>query len=198
MTDESERSEPMPSPDSPAQANVERTNGRFGPLGEPFNRRSPFWIGLGGGLGLAVAYLLWVAISSARGVLLLIALALTIAIGLDSMVALLERRGLPRWLGVMVVSLAAVAVFAAFLALAIPPIVDQVNRLTDLAPHYLQSLQSRSSVLGRLDRQFHLVRELRKALSSRGVGSGLVDAGQKALSVISGILIVVILTLYFL
>jgi predicted PurR-regulated permease PerM len=147
----SESSESTPPLNGAAPTDRDGAGPRFGQLGEPFDRRSPFWIGLGGGLGLAVAYLVWVAISSARGVLLVIALALTIAIGLDPIVTLLGRRGLPRWLCVLIVSVAAMAVLGAFLALAIPPIVDEVNRLADLAPHYVQSLQSRSSVLGRLN-----------------------------------------------
>ena len=79
---------------------------RFGQLGERFDRRSPFWIGIAGGLGVAVAYVLWSAVSSARGVLLLIALAFVIAIGLEPVVAMLERRRVPRWAGVVILSLA--------------------------------------------------------------------------------------------
>jgi predicted PurR-regulated permease PerM len=191
----------QPGLDPGVQTDETGGNNRFGQLGERFDRRSPFWIGMVGGLGLAVAYVVWLAISSASGVLLLIALALVIAIGLDPVVALLEHWRVPRWAGVVIVSLAALAVFGAFLALAIPPIVSEVNRLVDLAPHYLQSLQSKSSLLGRLNRQFHLVNDLKKTLSSGGVsvvGSGIVGVGKTALSVVSGILIVVVLTIYFL
>jgi predicted PurR-regulated permease PerM len=173
---------------------------RFGELGKPFDRRSPFRIGVLGGLGLAVAYVVWLAVSAASGLLLLIVLALVIAVGLDPVVAILERR-VPRWIGVVIVSLAALAVFGAFLALAIPAIVNEVDALIKLAPHYLQSLQSKSSLLGRLNRRLHLVRDLKKALSSgsvSAVGSGLVGVGKTALSVASGILIVVALTIYFL
>jgi predicted PurR-regulated permease PerM len=173
----------------------------FGQLGERFDRRSPFWVGMAGGLGLAVAYIVFLAVSSASGVLLLIVLALIIAIGLDPIVTTLQRGRVPRWLGVVIVSLAALAVLGAFLALAIPPIVDEVNKLVNLAPHYLQSLTSTSSLLGRLNRRYHLVNELKKALSSGGVsavGTGLVGIGKTALSVASGILIVIALTVYFL
>jgi predicted PurR-regulated permease PerM len=201
MRQDSERPDSGSVLDRGAQSDAAGGNNRFGQLGERFDRRSPFWIGMAGGLGLAVAYVLWLAISSARGVLLLIALALVIAIGLDPVVGMLERRRVPRWAGVVIVSLGVLGVVGVFLALAIPPIVREVNRLVDLAPHYLQSLQSKSSLLGRLNRQFHLVNDLKKALSSGGVsavGSGLVGVGKTALSVVSGILIVVVLTVYFL
>jgi predicted PurR-regulated permease PerM len=174
---------------------------RFGQLGERFDRRSPFWIGLAGGLGLAVAYGLWLGVSKGRGVLLLIVLALVIALGLDPVVGTLERRRVPRWAGVTIVSRGVLAVLGAFVALAIPAIVSEVNRLVDLAPHYLQSLQSKSSLLGRLNREFHLVSAVEKALTSlsiRTVGSGLLGVGKTALSVVTDTLIVLVVTIYFL
>jgi len=180
---------------------VGRGNRRFGELGKPFDRRSPFRIGVLGGLGLAVAYVVWLGISDTSGLLLLMALALVVAIWLDPVVSVLQRHRVPRWAGVVIVSLAALAVFAAFLALAIPAIVNEVNALVKSAPHYLQSLQSKSSLLGRLNRQLHLVKDLKKALSGGGVsaiGSGLVGAGKTAVSVVTGILIVLALTIYFL
>jgi len=201
MTKHSEPSAGDPVVERGAREDGAAAPSRFGQLGKPFDRRSPFRIGVLGGLGVAVAYLVWLGITAAAGVLLLMLLALVIAIGLDPVVAQLQRLGLPRWAGVVIVSLAALAVLGAFLALAIPPIANEVDALVKAAPNYLQSLQRKNSLLGRLNRQFHLVNELKKALSSGGVsavGSGLVGAGKTALSVVSGILIVVVLTIYFL
>ena len=174
---------------------------RFGPLGEQFDRHSPFWIGMSGGLGIGVAYVVAIAVSSSRQVLLLMALALVIAIGLDPVVGLLRRMGVPRWLGVLMVSLAVLAVVGVFLALAIPPLVSETNRLLNLAPHYVQSLQDKSSLLGRLNRQYHVERDLRQALSHGGVrvvGSGLIGAGKKVLGVAEGTFIVTALVIYLL
>src|SRR6201996_8657364 len=201
MTAHSERSAAEPVGDRPAQADAAAGDSRFGELGAPFDRRSPFRIGVLGGLGLAVAYVLWLGITAAAGVLLLMVLALVIAIGLDPVVTELQRLRMPGWVGVVIVSLAALAVLGAFLALAIPPIANEIDVLIKSAPGYLQSLQRRNSLLGRLNRQFHLVNDLKKALSSGGVsavGSGLLGAGKTALSVVSGTLIVVVLTIYFL
>jgi predicted PurR-regulated permease PerM len=200
MREDSERSGGDVIPESVARSNPSRENNRFGQLGERFDHRSPFWIGMAGGMGLTVAYVLWLAISSAQGVLELIVLALVIAIGLDPVVAMLQRRGIPRWAGVLSVSLGGLAVLGVFLALAIPPIVSEVDRLVHLAPHYVQSLQSKSSLLGRLNRQFHLVSALNTALSSLSVstvGSGLLGVGETALNVVTDIFIVVVLTIYF-
>jgi predicted PurR-regulated permease PerM len=201
MTEHSGRSADDPATGHGTQDDSAGSASRFGQLGEPFDPRSPFRIGVVGGLGLAVAYVVWLGIAAAAGVLLLMVLALVTAIGLDPVVGQLQRLGLPRWVGVVIVSFAALAVLGAFLALAIPPIANEVNALVKSGPNYLQSLQRKNSLLGRLNRQFHLVNELKKALSSGGVtavGSGLVGAGETALSVVSGTLIVVVLTIYFL
>ena len=201
MTDHSERAAGDPIIDRAARGDAAGGTTRFGELGAPFDRRSPFRIGVLGGLGLAVAYVVWLSITAAAEILLLIVLALVIAIGLDPVVRQLQRLRSPRWVGVVIASFAVLAVFGAFLALAIPPIVNEVDALIKSAPNYLQSLQSQSSLLGRLNRQLHLVTDLKKALSTGGVsavGSGIVGAGRTALSVVSGIVIVIVLTIYFL
>jgi predicted PurR-regulated permease PerM len=159
ITDDVARSknDPLSEPDV-SQETVNGLN-RFGPLGERFDRHSPFWIGMSGGLGLAAAYVVWTAVSSSREVLLFIALAFVIAIGLDPVVGVLCRLAAPRWLGVVIVLLAVLSVVGLFLALAIPPLVNETNRLINLAPHYARSLQRKSSLLAPLNRQYRVVRD---------------------------------------
>jgi predicted PurR-regulated permease PerM len=185
------------------EARVEAVDGdgEFGEPGPRFNRRSPFWIGMMGGLGVGAAFVLGWSIVNAREILLLIALALFIAIGLEPVVALLHRHRVPRPLAVALVSLAGLGIVAGVLALAIPPLVTEVDKLVNLAPHYVQTLNNRSSFLGHLNNQYHIVSHLKKALSSGGassVASGVVGAGTLVVGAITGVLIVVILTIYFL
>ena len=52
-------------------------------MGRPFDRRTPFFIGLTGGLGVAVAYVIARGIGDITSVLIIIGLALFIAIGLN-------------------------------------------------------------------------------------------------------------------
>ena len=66
-------------------------------MGRPFDRRTPFFIGLTGGLGVAVAYVIARGIGDITSVLIIIGLALFIAIGLNPIVAFLVRRGLSLW-----------------------------------------------------------------------------------------------------
>jgi predicted PurR-regulated permease PerM len=187
--------------DRDARVEAAGGRGRFGEPGQRFDRRSPFWMGFVGALGVGAAYVIGWSIVSARQVLLLIALALLIAIGLEPVVALVRRRGVPRPLAVLLVSVAALAVLGGFLAVAIPPLVDEINRFVSRAPHYAQSLNNRNTLLGHINQRYHVVQQLQKALSSGGISSissGVLGAGEVVLSVATGIVIVVILTIYFL
>jgi predicted PurR-regulated permease PerM len=133
-------------------------------------------------------------------VLLLVALSFFIAVGLEPIVALLHRRNVPRGIAVLLVALGAVGVLVGFLATAIPPLVNEINDLVKLAPHYLEELNKRSSFLGHLNMKYHIVTHLQKALTGGGVGtvtSGVVGAGKVVLGAITALVIVVALTIYF-
>ena len=187
--------------DREARIDAVEGEGEFGRPGPRFNRRSPFWIGMTGGLGLGVALLIGWSIVSARQVLELIALALFIAIGLEPVVALLHRHRVPRGVGVALVSLAAVGAVAGLLELAIPPLVNEVDKLVKEAPHYLETLNNRSSFLGHLNQHYHIVSHVKKALSNGGlssIASGVVGAGKLVLGAITAVIVVVVLTIYFL
>lgn len=213
-----ERDEPADSPPAPllpseeaipgeevtARAATEAQASReqpFGELGRPFSHRSPFYTGLVGALGVAVAFVVAWAVFSVRGVLLLIVMALFVAVGLDPLVRWLQRRGLPRWSGVVLVLLAAVAVAAGFLASAVPVLVTQVTQLTHHIPHYLHTLSNRHSFIGRLNHQYHLESRLRALLSRRAASlatTGILGVGRVVVSLVGGLLIVGVLTVYFL
>jgi predicted PurR-regulated permease PerM len=187
--------------DREARVEALEGEGEFGDPGPRFDRRSPFWMGLMGGLGVGVAFVLGWSIVTAREILELIVLALFIAIGLEPVVALLHRRGIPRWLAVVLVSLAGVGAVAGLMAVAIPPLVNEVDKLIKDAPHYVQTLNNRSSFLGNLNHQYHLESHLKKALSNGGVSSiasGVVGAGTLVMGAVTAVLIVVILTIYLL
>lgn len=187
--------------DEPTRPDGDSEPGRFGEPGRRFDRRSPFWIGLHGALGVAAAFVVAYSVFSARQILLLIGLSLFIAVGLEPVVALLHRHRIPRPLAVAIVSVGVLAVVAGFLALAIPPLVDEGSKLVNNAPRYLQDLNDRSSFVGHLNRQFHLVSHLKKALSGTGVGSltsGVVGAGQLVLGAVTSVILVISLTIYFL
>jgi predicted PurR-regulated permease PerM len=183
-----------------AAAAVAEETGGLGTPGRPVNRRSPFMIGMVGAFGVAVAYGLVELVIRARSVLILIGLALFIAAGLDPVVGWLVRRRVPRWAAVLMVLGCAAAVLAAFLAAAIPPLASEAAALAHQIPHYLHTLQDRNSELGRLNVRFHLQQRLSRLVTGSGTAwiGGVLGAGERVLSTASSIVIVLVLSIYFL
>jgi predicted PurR-regulated permease PerM len=181
-----------------AQA-AEETGG-LGRPGRPMNRRSPFFIGMAAAAGVAVTYGLLQIVLKAGSVLILIGLALFISAGLDPAVSWLTQRGLRRWVAVCIVLLVVMAVIGGFLAAAIPPLASQASALAAQLPHYAHSLQSHSSELGKLNDRYHLEQRLQKLVTSKGTTliSGLLGAGKVVLGALGSVLVVAVLTVYFL
>ena len=85
-------------------ARVAEETGGLGRPGRPLDRRSPFFIGMMAAAGVAVTYGVVELLIRARGVLVLIGLALFVAAGLDPAVSWLARHRLPRWTAAPVVA----------------------------------------------------------------------------------------------
>jgi predicted PurR-regulated permease PerM len=182
-----------------AAAVAEQTGG-LGTPGRPINRRSPFMVGLAGAFGVAVTYGLVELVIKARGVLILIGLALFIAAGLDPVVGWLVRHRMPRWAAVLTVMGCVLAVAAAFLAAAIPPLASEATALAHQIPHYMHTLQDRNSQLGRLNTKYQIQQRLSKLVTSGGSSlvGGVLGAGELVLTTASSILAVLVLSIYFL
>ncbi len=179
---------------------VAEETGGLGTPGRPMNRRSPFFIGMAAAAGVAVTFGLVELTIRARSVLVLIGLALFIAAGLDPAVGWLTRHGVRRWAAVILTLLAVTAAVGAFLAAAIPPLAAQTTALVAELPRYMHSLQDHNSQLGRLDAQYHIQQRLSRLISTRGSSliGGVLGAGELVLGAASSLLIVAVLSVYFL
>src|SRR3984957_2102698 len=113
----------------------------LGALGRRFNRRSPFYIGLTASAGVAVTYGTVRILGSLSSVLVLIGVAFFLALGLEPAVSWFVNRKLPRWAATTLVFVIFLAMMAAFLAAAIPPLVEQASELIKQAPHYIQQAE---------------------------------------------------------
>jgi predicted PurR-regulated permease PerM len=174
---------------------------QYGRVGRPFNRRSPFYIGLTGALGVAVAATLAWTVIAAGQILVLLALALFIAVGLDPAVARLHRHGLPRWLAVVIVLIGALGIFAGFVALAIPVLVTQASALAHQLPHYLHILKNHNTTLGKLNTRFHIVASLQRLVNggaSSALAGGVLGVGKAILDAVASAVIVLIVAIYLL
>jgi predicted PurR-regulated permease PerM len=181
-------------------AEVAEKTGGLGEPGRPVNRRSPFMIGMTGAFGVAVAYGLIEVVIHARSVLIIIGLAMFIAVGLDPIVRWLVRHRMPRWAAVLTVIACGLAIAAAFLAAAIPPLASETTALAHQIPHYMHTLQDRNSQLGKLNVKYHIQQRLTSLVTSRGgsLAGGVLGAGALVVSTASAIVAILVLSIYFL
>ncbi|MEV4605012.1 AI-2E family transporter [Amycolatopsis sp. NPDC049253] len=181
-----------------AAAELSTTAQPLGTKGKPLNRRSPFLLGMAGAAGVAVIYGLVRVVVGLQDILVLIGLALFLSIGLEPAVSWLTRRRLPRWLAVTTVFVVGLLALGGFLTAAIPVVVEQGTQLVAKAPGWLHHAQNHNTVLGQLNDRFHLQQQLEGLLSGPGLGTGLLGAGQAVFSAVTNVLILIVLTVYFL
>jgi predicted PurR-regulated permease PerM len=172
----------------------------LGVMGRPFDRRTPFFIGLTGGLGLAVAYVIARGIGDITSVLIVIGLALFIAIGLNPIVAFLVHRGLSRGLAVLTVTVGFVLAIAGFILIAVPPISHEVESLVNNYSRYKADLVAGKGWAGSVVTKLHLKGYLtgKSKLDLSAVEGGALGAGKVILSLGVATISVVVLTIYFL
>jgi predicted PurR-regulated permease PerM len=171
----------------------------LGPPGKPFNRRSPFFIGMTGAAGVAITVGVVKLVLVASHALVLIGVALFIAIGLEPAVSWLVVRGLRRGLAVAVVVIALLASIVGFFLALITPLVDQAAQFIAQSPLYLQKLRDHSSWLGQLNDRFGLQQRIQNTFSGRNpaIMEGVLGAGKAILGTLTDLVVVLILTIYF-
>jgi predicted PurR-regulated permease PerM len=157
-----------------------------------------------GAAGVLTAYWLLGMLGQLSSVLTLIVVALFLALGLEPVVAGLERRGLSRGVSVAVVFAGVIAIFAGFMSAVVPALVTQASELTSAAPDLVQSFQN-SSLVRSLDKRYGLISSVTAQIQQRlkngdsvmQVFGGVYGAGAAVVSVAFSTFTVLVLTLYF-
>jgi predicted PurR-regulated permease PerM len=179
-----------------AEASPENEYGR---AGQPFDMRSPFFIGFIGALGVACAFALAYVVVAASEVLILLGLAFFLAVGLDPAVRWIHRRGLPRWAAVVIVLAGVLAIVGGFVATAAPVVATQASHLASALPHYYRDLNRHNTELGKLNRKYHITRALQKLLRGDSASFGaVVGVGKVVLDLLASVIVVMIVTVYLL
>ncbi|MFS0911163.1 AI-2E family transporter [Microbacterium sp. 179-I 3D2 NHS] len=192
-------SEPSAPSVDPARGAVRR-----GPAWTRIDR--PFVFGFLVTLGGLGAVLLGLALANLSTVLIYIALALFAALGLDPAVRFLERRGMRRVMAVVVVILGLIVVVGLLLWMVIPIVVEQISSFVASVPSMVKEFTKSdlyATLADRFGEQFQdLIGEVQRFLSDVGnlatIGGGALRIGASIATGISGTIIVLVLTLYFL
>ncbi|KQM59771.1 hypothetical protein ASE64_08190 [Agreia sp. Leaf210] len=170
-------------------------------------RINAFRIGLVGGLGVLVSILIGGVIGQLTTVLIYVGVALFLALGLDPLVSWLERK-LPRWAAIMVVFAGVILAFAGLLLTIIPVIVEQISNLIANFPDIVNRVVD-SDFVKTTERQLSGVVDFDSVAKSVtdfvsdpnnfvNLGGGILAVGAGVASGVTGAVVVLILTLYFL
>lgn len=186
-------------------AAVPEPDGRYGALGRPLNRQSPFYLGFVGALGALVAIGLWHAVGRLATVITILLVSFFLTLVLNPLVESLTSRGVGRGRSVAIVFAGLVVVFVLLGLLVVPPVVQQGAELARDAPAYVRDILN-NGVVQDLDRNYHVTERVEEELNKRLTDSqfmgqvfgGVLGAGRAVFSGVFQALTILILTLYFL
>ncbi|MFF2050489.1 AI-2E family transporter [Leifsonia sp. NPDC058194] len=164
----------------------------------------PFTFGLVGALGVLVALLIGAVIGQLSTVLVYIGLALFLALGLDPIVSFIERK-LPRGAAISIVVAVVILVFAGIILAIVPVLVQQISHLVQTLPTTIDDIiksgwykdvtrQYGDSIQQGLDGVLNFFKDPGNLAT---IGGGLIAVGAGIAGGLTGVTIVLILTLYF-
>jgi predicted PurR-regulated permease PerM len=167
--------------------------------------QNPFRFGLLGGLGVLVAIAIGSTIGSLATILTYIGAALFLALGLDPLVTWLEKHKFPRPLAIVTVLVAVLAVFAGLILAIIPVITEQVQNAIKAVPALITGFndgtirENIENALPWLNVQEVLdgITEWFSTLDYTSIGGGVLTVGIGIAAGVTGAIVVLILTIYF-
>lgn len=167
--------------------------------------QNSFRVGLFGGLGVLVAVAIGATVGSLATILTYVGAALFLALGLDPVVSFLERHKFPRWLAIVTVLVGVLAVFAGLILAIIPVIIDQVQKAIKTVPDFVNGFFD-GTIRTAIEEAFPWL-DLQQVLDGftnwiatldyTQIGGGVLTVGIGIATGVTGTIIVLILTLYF-
>ncbi|MFT4306970.1 MAG: AI-2E family transporter [Microbacterium sp.] len=167
---------------------------------------SPFGVGFFVTLGALAAIMVGLAISNLSTVIIYVVFALFAALGLDPVVRTLERRKVSRGWSIVIVYFAFALVLVGILMLIIPTVVSQIAQFITSLPSLISGFQD-SDLYAWLHDSFgasigDLLSQVQEFLTTPSniatIGGGVLQVGITIVSGISGLIIILVLSLYFL
>jgi predicted PurR-regulated permease PerM len=177
----------------------------FGKAGRPVNTSHPFYFGFMVTVGALLALTMLQALASASAVFILIIISIFLAAGLNPAVLFFQNRGLSRGASVSAVMGSVLLFVAAFIAVAVPPLIDQGNQLLDNAPQLIRDLNN-NAFINDLNNKYGVIDSLQSNLDSVikdgqfavTAFGGVLGVGKAVISSLVSTITILVLTLYFL
>ena len=177
----------------------------LGKAGRPVNTSHPFYFGFMVTVGALLALTMLQALASASAVFILIIISIFLAAGLNPAVLFFQNRGLSRGASVSAVMGSVLLFVAAFIAVAVPPLIDQGNQLLDNAPALIRDLNN-NAFINDLNNKYGVIDSLQSNLDSVikdgqfavTAFGGVLGVGKAVISGLVSTITILVLTLYFL
>jgi len=177
----------------------------FGEAGKPVDTTHPFYFGFMVTVGALLALTTLRALASASAVFILIIVSIFLAAGLNPAVMFFQNRGLKRGAAVGAVMACVLIFVAAFIAIAVPPLLDQGNQLLENAPQLIKDLNN-NAFINDLNIKYGVIDSLQSkvdaiikdgqfAITAFG---GVIGVGKAVVSGLVSTITILTLTLYFL
>ena len=177
----------------------------FGEAGKPVDTTHPFYFGFMVTVGALLSLTTLRALASASAVFILIIVSIFLAAGLNPAVMFFQTRGLKRGAAVGAVMACVLIFVAAFIAIAVPPLLDQGNQLIDNAPQLIKDLNN-NAFINDLNIKYGVIDSLQTkvdaiikdgqfAITAFG---GVIGVGKAVVSGLVSTITILTLTLYFL
>jgi len=173
----------------------------------PIRIAHPFRVGFVATLGVGLAIMLLTAVGSLATILTYIGAALFLALGLDPAVAWLEHKGMKRWAAILVVVVVVLAAFTVLLLSVIPLVIDQASTFIAGLPALIEQIKNShwieqvNAALGGFVDVNKLLQDAAKFFSDPAniskIAGGALAIGVGLANGVFGVIIVLILTLYF-
>ncbi|MFJ2369938.1 AI-2E family transporter [Microbacterium sp. NPDC087665] len=167
-------------------------------------RTNPFMFGLLGALGVLVALAIGGMVDQLATVFVYIGVALFLALGLDPIVSFIERK-LPRPAAVTIVVAAVLLAFAGIILAVVPLLIEQVTNLIDNGPQMVEDFMA-SAWYEDVSAQFGSTFEdaaagvlsfVQDPGNILNISGGVFAVGAGIAGGFTGVVVVLILTLYF-
>ncbi|MFC0678585.1 AI-2E family transporter [Lysobacter korlensis] len=168
--------------------------------------QNPFRLGLFGGLGVLVAIGIGVAFLNLATILTYIGAALFIAMGIDPLVTWLDKRGVKRWLAILIVLFVLLGAVTGLVLAIIPVISAQVSTLIQQLPDFIDLLvdgtarewaQDTFPFLPVDDIADEAIAWAQSGDTITNIFGGVLQTGIAVAGGVFGFVIVLILTIYF-
>ena len=167
--------------------------------------QNPFRLGLFGGLGVLVAMGIGATVGSLATILTYVGAALFLALGLDPLVTWLEKHRFPRPLAIVTVLVAVAGVFTGLVFAIIPVISEQVQTAVKTVPALITDFNNGTipdNIKHALpwlpvDGLIKNAQDWLNNLDFTGIGGGVLSVGITIATGVTGGVVVLILTIYF-